>query len=248
VTAPVIYAIALGFVLGMQHATDPDHLVAVATIATRERRFLDGARIGVLWGLGHTLTVTAAGSLIVALNLTVGPLLRQGFELLVALMLVALGISRLRDAVRGIGTVAPGHLTALHRHGHAEALHSHPHTHGEHVHRHPHLHPSRRLAAATGRGPGRLASRAVPGGAVHGLAGSAAVSLLVLTTITSAWGAAAYLLVFGLGTIAGMGAFTAAMAYPVSVALRFPRARQALALGASLGSIAFGLVYAWRVI
>lgn len=245
---PVLSAVALGFVLGVQHATDPDHLVAVATIVTRERRFLDGARVGVLWGLGHMLTLTVAGGLIVALDLSVGPALRLGLEMLVALMLVVLGVSRLRDAARGLDTVSPQHLAALHRHGHAEALHSHPHAHGGHVHWHPHVHPSRRLLAALARGRGGIAPRAIAIGAVHGMAGSAAVSLLVLATLASAWSAAAYLLVFGLGTIAGMTAFTAAMAYPVSVALRFARARRALALGASLGSIAFGLVYAWRVI
>ena len=245
---PVLSAVALGFVLGVQHATDPDHLVAVATIVTRERRFLDGARVGVLWGLGHMLTLTVAGGLIVALDLSVGPALRLGLEMLVALMLVVLGVSRLRDAARGLDTVSPRHLTARHRHGHAEALHSHPHAHGDQVHWHPHLHPSRRLVAALAGGRGRLAPRAIAIGAVHGMAGSAAVSLLVLATLASAWSATAYLLVFGLGTIAGMTAFTAAMAYPVSVALRFARARRTLALGASLGSIAFGLVYAWRII
>jgi CBS domain containing-hemolysin-like protein len=90
--------------------------------------------------------------------------------------------------------------------------------------------------------------RALLVGAVHGMAGSAAVSLLVLATLRSGWGAALYLAIFGLGTIVGgMTALTAAMAYPVSLALRVQRMRRVLALGAGLGSIAFGIVYVVRV-
>jgi high-affinity nickel-transport protein len=245
---PVLSAMALGVVLGVQHATDPDHLVAVATIVTRQRRFLEGARVGMLWGIGHGATLTAAGSLVIGSGVTVGPVIRTGLELLVAVMLVALGLWRLRDVTRGVETVAPDHLTARHRHGDVEALHSHPHAHGDDAHWHPHLHPSRRLLAVFARDRRRLVPRAIAVGAVHGMAGSAAIGLVVVTTLETAWSAAVYLLVFGLGTIAGMTACTAAMAYPVSVAMRFTRAQRLLAAGASLGSIAFGLVYAWRVV
>ena len=93
-----------------------------------------------------------------------------------------------------------------------------------------------------------MPTRALFVGAVHGMAGSAAVSLLVLATLRSAWGAALYLAIFGLGTILGMTALTAAMAFPVSLALRVRRARRLLAFGAGVGSIAFGLVYAIRVL
>jgi high-affinity nickel-transport protein len=245
---PLLPAAALGFVLGMQHATDPDHLVAVATIATRERRVVDGVRVGLFWGLGHMLTLTVAGAVIVALGLSLGPAVRVVLELMVALMLVLLGASRLRDATRGLDTVAADHLTARHTHDHDEAVHSHAHAHGPHVHSHPHLHPSRRLLRALSLDGGCLAARAALIGVVHGMAGSAAMSLLVLATLDSAWSATVYLAVFGLGTIAGMTLFTAAMAYPVAVLLRFRRARRVLAFGASLGSIVFGLFYAWRLI
>ena len=117
--------------------------------------------------------------------------------------------------------------------------------HGAAVHVHPHVHPSRRLLAAWR--DGRLPTRALFVGAVHGIAGSAAVSLLVLATLRSAWSAVLYLGVFGLGTILGMTALTAAMALPVSLALRLRRARHVLAFGAGVGSIAFGIVYAIRV-
>jgi high-affinity nickel-transport protein len=246
VSDPVVSAALLGFVLGVQHATDPDHLVAVATIVTRERRFADGALIGTLWGLGHTLTLGAAGGAIIALGLTPGPMVGAALELLVAAMLIILGAWRLRDAARGLDAVPAGHLTADHDHGGVEAVHSHAHTHDGGAHRHPHVHPSRRLLAAWR--DGRLPLRAVLVGAIHGMAGSAAVSLLVLATLRSASGAALYLAVFGLGTIVGMTALTAAMAYPVSLALRIQRARRVLAVGAGVGSIGFGIAYAIHVV
>jgi hypothetical protein len=246
VSDPVSAAAVLGFVLGIQHATDPDHLVAVATIVTRERRFADGALVGVLWGIGHALTLGAAGAVIIALGLAPAPGVATGLELLVAAMLVLLGVLRLRDAARGLETVPPEHLRADHEHGGAEVVHSHAHLHGAGIHLHPHVHPSRRLLAAWRNG--RLPTRALFVGAVHGMAGSAAVSLLVLATLRSAWGAALYLAVFGLGTILGMTVLTAAMAFPVSLALRLRRARRLLAFGAGVGSIAFGLVYAIRVL
>lgn len=243
---PVSVAVALGFVLGVQHATDPDHLVAVATIVSRERRFADGALVGVLWGVGHALTLSAAGALIIALGFVPAPGFATGLELLVAAMLVLLGILRLRDAARGIETVVPEHLRADHDHGGAEVVHSHVHLHDAGAHRHPHVHPSRRLVAAWR--DGRLPTRALLVGAVHGMAGSAAVSLLVLATLRSAWSAALYLAIFGLGTIMGMTALTAAMAFPLSLALRVRRARRVLAVGAGIGSIVFGLIYAIRLL
>ncbi|HBH00350.1 MAG TPA: high-affinity nickel-transport family protein [Candidatus Rokubacteria bacterium] len=241
-------AVLLGFVLGLQHATDSDHLVAVATIVTRERRLAAGALVGVLWGVGHMATLTAAGVVIVGLRLGVPLGVATGLELAVAAMLVLLGALRLRDAARGVGAVPRAHLAAAHDHGHLEAVHSHPHAHGERVHAHPHVHPSRRLAAALAAGRGRLPLGALAVGAVHGLAGSAAAALLVLATLPTLGGALAYLAVFGLGTIGGMTALTAVMAWPVSLALRFGRARRALALCAGLGSIAFGLVYGLRAL
>ena len=242
-------AMLLGFLLGLQHATDPDHLVAVATILTRERRFADGALIGVLWGAGHMTTLTIVGAIIIGLKLTVTPAVGGSLELVVAAMLIVLGILRLRDAIRGLDTVPAGHLVADHDHGGgAGVVHSHPHVHGaEHSHEHAHVHPSRWLAKLGWRS-GWPAGRALVVGAIHGLAGSAAVSLLVLATLRSTMSAVIYLVIFGIGTIIGMTVLTALMAFPVSMALRYRRARQALALCAGVGSIAFGLVYGYRLI
>jgi len=238
----LLSAVLLGFVLGLQHATDADHLVAVGTILTRARRFKDGAAVGLVWGLGHMLTLTLAGGVIVGLDLSLAPRLAAGVELLVAAMLVALGTVRLRDVVRGYEAVSAEHLVADHAHNHLEALHSHPHAHGGRLHQHPHVHPGRRLLAALSAGRASL-GRTLVVGAVQGMAGTAAVSLLIVATLDSAWSALGYLAVFGLGTLLGMTALTAALAYPLTIAYRVKRVRRFLALGAGVGSIAFGIFY-----
>ncbi|HSL47607.1 MAG TPA: hypothetical protein VK878_00980 [Candidatus Deferrimicrobiaceae bacterium] len=243
---PVASAVLLGFLLGIQHATDPDHLVAVATIVTGERGLRRGALIGLLWGAGHTVTLMLAGAVIIALNLTVPGRVGAALELLVAVMLVALGLVRLGEIRRGLGTADPDHLVADHEHEHAEALHRHAHPRGARSAEHLHLHPSRRLlGAVTGR-RGCWAVRSVLIGAVHGLAGSAAVALLVLATMRSSWSAFLYLGVFGIGTVAGMAAFTMTLAYPASRIGRNTRAGRPLAFASALGSIAFGVFYGLR--
>lgn len=237
---PLLSAVLLGFVLGLQHATDPDHVVAVATIVTRERRFTAGARVGLWWGIGHALTLATAGTLVVALTAGVPERLATGLELLVAAMLVGLGAMRLREAVRGIVAVAPDRRVADHRHGRREVIHAH---HGE-----PHVHPSAALLAAWREESRGVGLRALLVGAVHGMAGTAAVALLVLATLHTVAAAAVYLLVFGLGTIAGMTALTAVMAYPVTRLVRLRRMREAMAVASGVAAIAFGCWYAARLV
>jgi len=244
---PVVSAAALGFILGLQHASDADHLVAVATILSRERRFAVGAFIGAVWGLGHAVTLTVVGALVIGLNARLPSQFAAAAELVVASMIVALGAWRLRDALRGVGAAPSGHLLADHDHDGREAFHSHAHAHGPRSHAHPHVHPSRRLLAALEGARTWAAARAAMVGAVHGLAGTAAVSLLVLSTITSALGAVVYLVVFALGTMIGMTALTAVLAWPVSMALRLRRAHRALAFGSGVAAIAFGVLYFWRI-
>ena len=237
---PVLSAVLLGFVLGLQHATDPDHVVAVATIVTRERRFVAGVRVGLWWGVGHTLTLGAVGTVVVALNVGVPARLETGLELLVAAMLVGLGAIRLRGALRGILAVAPERRVADHDHGRTETIHAH---HGQ-----PHLHPSAALLAAWRDESRRVGLRAMLVGAVHGMAGTAAVALLVLATLDTVTAAAVYLLVFGLGTMAGMTALTAAIAYPVARLARLRLMREAMALASGVAAIAFGCWYAARLV
>jgi high-affinity nickel-transport protein len=245
---PALSAIVLGLLLGVQHATDADHVVAVATIVSRTRRFGAGALVGAFWGLGHTLTIAAVGVTIIVFRVTVTPTVGLAMEFAVAVMLVILGVTRLARALRGARDVAPEHLTEPHRHDAEPAFHSHAHAHGEVVHRHPHVHPSRRLADAVGRVGPAQAVRSALIGVVHGLAGSAAVALLALSTIQDPYWAVGYLLVFGVGTIAGMTLITALMALPFAARAGWlARWQRGLAVGTGALSLCFGLYLGYRI-
>jgi len=203
--------LGLGFLFGLQHATDPDHVVAVATIVSRTRRFDAGALIGAFWGVGHTATIVAVGMAIIVFNLTVTPSVGLFLELVVAVMLLALGIFRIVRLIqdRDAGDPRPetdapmGFRIALQSVGRAQAV------------------------------------RSMGIGLVHGLAGSAAVALLVLSTVKSPYAAAAYLLLFGLGTIVGMTMITALLSLPFRVPLL--ALNRGLAIGTGVGSVVFGL-------
>ncbi|MEK7771173.1 MAG: high-affinity nickel-transport family protein [candidate division NC10 bacterium] len=240
--------ILLGLLLGVQHATDPDHVVAVATIVSRTRRFGAGAVIGALWGVGHTATIAAVGTAIIVFKVAITPAVGLSLEFAVAVMLMALGAVRLVSALRESDAVPLAHLGEPHPHAGEPAFHSHPHTHGDTVHRHPHLHPSPALARALQTVGAAQALRSVGVGLVHGLAGSAAVALLVLSTVESAAGAAAYLVLFGAGTIVGMTAITAVLALPFAVSGRWlAGGRRGLAVGTGLLSLGLGLYLAFQI-
>src|SRR6187431_826606 len=194
-----------GFVLGMRHATDADHVIAVTTILSRSQKFFHSTVIGGLWGLGHSITVLAVGIAIIAFNVVIPPPVGLAMEFAVAVMLIILGILNLTGVQRRITErfTPPAPM-----HGHE---HAHLHAHGEddvHAHGHAHLH-------GHGSDPGLLATfgwyqlaRPVVVGLVHGLAGSAAVALLVLATIQDTGAALGYLLIFCVGVAAGMAVLT----------------------------------------
>jgi len=190
--------ILLGVLLGLRHATDADHVVAVTTIVARERSLSRAAWVGAVWGVGHTLTLVLLGGAIIAFRLVIPARVGLGLEFAVALMLIGLGYSNIRrsndDAV-------------------------------------PKL------------------SRPLLVGVVHGLAGSAAVALLVLATIREPLAAAAYLLMFGLGTIIGMMLVTAILAVPALYAGdRMHRMRVGVRVAAGALSIVFGVLLARELI
>ena len=134
--------IALGFFLGMRHATDPDHVIAVTTIVARQRRVGAAALIGVLWGIGHTLTIVAVGGAIIVFGVAIPPRLGLTMELSVALMLILLGVANVTGIMRWItGTVTPVHVHA-HRHGD----YAHSHAHGEMPAAHGHAEENTPLA------------------------------------------------------------------------------------------------------
>jgi hypothetical protein len=188
--------VGIGFLLGVRHAADMDHVVAVTAIAAGHRRVLPAALVGAWWGLGHTLTILVAGGAIVLLNLVVPPRLGLALEFVVGMALVVVGL--LNVAARGSDA-------------------------------------SSRDAVV---GPGK---RAFTLGLVHGLAGSAAVALLVLATVRDAWAGCAYLLVFGVGTVAGMVLITVAVAAPAALlGRRLAVSGPALRVATGILSVALG--------
>lgn len=226
--------IALGFFLGMRHATDPDHVVAVTTIVARQRSIRHAALIGVLWGLGHTITIVAVGSAIILFGVVIPARVGLTMELSVGLMLILLGVLNLSGMMRWVTeTFTPAQLgQRAHSHGYGELPHAHAYT----LSTAPKDYSDR--AERIGwmdRTVGKLGIyhvlRPLAVGIVHGLAGSAAVALLVLTTIrVPAW-AIVYLLVFGLGTVAGMMLITAAIAVPFTFSeSRFARLNRGMGL------------------
>lgn len=234
-------ALLLGLLFGIQHATDPDHVIAVATIVARTRRFGAGALVGAFWGVGHAVTVTAVGIAIIGFHVSMPPRIGLSLELAVAVMLIGLGLQRIAAVLRDSDTVPIAHLSEPHPHDPGPALHSHSHAHGDVVHRHPHVHPPARLLAALQTVGPAQAVRSALVGLVHGLAGSAAVALLVLSTIRSTAGAIGYLLLFGAGNIFGMIAITGLLSLPFTVGgPRMQRGRRALALATGVLSLAFG--------
>ncbi|HSY81639.1 MAG TPA: hypothetical protein VK807_07750 [Gemmatimonadaceae bacterium] len=229
--------LSLGFFLGMRHATDPDHVIAVTTIITRQRSVGGAAAIGAVWGVGHTLTILAVGSGIIVFGWVIPPRLGLSMEWTVGVMLVLLGFLNLRGIIPR-----------------SKHVHAHPHEHGDYVHTHVHGHEPEAHSHAPDATPvgwldrhfGALGAyryvRPLLVGIVHGLAGSAAVALLVLTTIHDPGLAVFYLLIFGLGTIVGMMLMTMVISLPFGWIS--PRG---LRVASGAISLAFGLFIAYRI-
>jgi len=191
----------LGFLLGMRHAMETDHLAAVASLATRSQSVGSTIRQGAVWGLGHTLTLFLFGSMVLLLDTVIPETLAQVLEFAVGVMLVGLGIDVLRRLWRD--------RIHFHVHRHADGtLHFHAHSHsGESIHPEVHHHPH----GSTQGFP----LRALYVGMMHGMAGSAALILLALQTVHSPLAGMGYIAVFGIGSIAGMAALSVIIAVPL---------------------------------
>lgn len=236
-----------GFLLGMRHATDADHVIAITTILNRTRRAADTTLIGALWGAGHTITVLTVGVLIIVFNVVIPPALGLAMEFAVALMLIGLGVLNLTGGLANVTErLTPSTPLHVHEHAHAplrtpdKAPHSHLHGHGA----------DRGLSRAElGASLGWYQLlRPLVVGVVHGLAGSAAVALLVLGTIEGTGAAIAYLVIFCLGVAAGMAVLTTIIGLPLLAAnTRWRQINRWLTIGSGLLSLAFGLYLAYQI-
>jgi hypothetical protein len=259
----------LGFFLGMRHATDADHVVAIATIVSRQRTLRGSALIGGAWGLGHTLTILVVGSAIILFGVVIPARVGLAMELAVGIMLVLLGLLTLTGLGRVIREAAAsrtGTAGLRHAHGHGHDLHSHDyphdhaHAHGDYVHQHAHGHgaeghghrddqtPLARIDGTLGGLTLYQYLRPLVVGIVHGLAGSAAVALLVLAAVRDPGWAMAYLLLFGAGTIIGMMLITMALAMPFAFSwTTLPRFNWQLRVASGLISFGFGLLLIYEI-
>ncbi len=217
----------IGFLLGMKHATEADHLAAVATLATRQNSLAQTLQQGVAWGIGHTLTLMLFGGMVLALGRSIPQHLEQMLELTVGFMLIALGTDVLRRLMR-----QRIHFHA-HRHHDQDLTHVHAHSHADEdvhrssLHHHTHALPLRWKTFGTKRGiiAGTTASdsssaqafplRALAVGMMHGMAGSAALILLSLGAVQSLSMGILYIALFGVGSILGMILLSVAIAIPL---------------------------------
>lgn len=221
--APVWAVLGVGLLLGLKHATDADHVVAVTTFVSEEKAWWKSCGIGLFWGLGHTFSLAAAGLMVVLFRITIPEWLEARLEFIVALMLVVLG-------ARVVYLASTGRLE-VHRHTHAHSI-------AEHAHWHVHA----RAPQSEHQSWSHFGWRPFVVGMVHGAAGSAALMLLVLSTIRSSFEALLYIAVFGIGSCIGMLAISALLAMPLQWAKnRLPVGLRPIQLAAGLFSCLFGV-------
>jgi ABC-type nickel/cobalt efflux system permease component RcnA len=209
---------------------DADHVAAVSTIVSERKSLLSSSLIGGLWGLGHTAALLVAGIAVLILRVEISPRVELALEFCVGLMLIGLGVNALRKL----------------RHG--WKLHLHAHTHGHHTHTHPHIHDGSPEPAEHTHHGFKLDARPILIGMVHGLAGSGALMLLVLSTIASPAVGIFFIIIFGIGSIGGMMLMSALISLPARfTAERFKRANLAVRLAAGAFSLAFGLFMVFQI-
>ena len=218
----------LGFTLGLVHALDPDHLVAVGTVVSEEHALRRSALLGAVWGLGHTTSLALVGLTVLTLRVAVPPMLAQGMEFGVALMIMLLGAALVWRSARTL------------------IVHAHDHSHGDGDHAHVHVHDGQ----ASDHEHHRFKSeqKAFTIGLVHGLAGSAALSLLVLATLPSLSMGLLYILVFGIGSTGAMLAMSTAMGVPFGLLAKRASPYHSQIQGlVGLLAVSFGLYFAWSL-
>ena len=230
----VFALLGLGLVFGLKHATEVDHVVAVSTIVSEHRNVWRSALIGALWGAGHTASLVIVGVLVLVFRVAIPGPLANWLEFAVALMIIGLGAIAVLRVLRKRADVH------LHRHSHDGQSHVH-------IHFHEHGTEHAPAAIAHSHAISRIGFKPLLVGAMHGLAGSAALTLLVLTQIQSVPLGLLYLALFGIGSTFGMLLMSGLIGLPFALSARrlssFNYGLQTIAGGLS---VAFGLWYAYQ--
>ncbi len=231
----VLAVLSIGLVFGLKHATEVDHVVAVSTIVSQHKNVFHSALVGALWGIGHTTSLLVISVVVLTLRVAIPERVSGWLELGVAVMIVCLGISALRRALRKNADVH------VHQHNHDGLSHTHVHFHEEETRHAPATHSHHSHAVS------RLGWKPVLIGMVHGLAGSGALTLLVLTQISSSLTGFFYVATFGLGSIAGMLLMSGLIGLPFALTSRkLTHVHQGIQTLAAVLSICFGIWYAYE--
>jgi ABC-type nickel/cobalt efflux system permease component RcnA len=227
--------LSIGLVFGLKHATEVDHVVAISTIVSRHKNIFHSAIVGALWGAGHTAALVVVAAIVLSLRIAVPESVSGWLELGVAIMIVGLGISALRQALKKNAHVH------VHQHNHDGLSHTHIHFHENETRHRPALRSQHSHALSS------LGWKPILIGMMHGLAGSGALMLLVLTQISSPWLGFLYVATFGLGSIVGMLVMSGLIGLPFAFSSRkLTHLHQELQTVAAVFSICFGLWYAYK--
>lgn len=225
--------LGIGLLFGLKHATEVDHVVAVSTIASQQRNVLRSALVGALWGAGHTASLLLAGIIVLALRIAIPESVSNWLEFGVALMIIGLGTAALWRSLRRRGDLH------VHEHSHDGVSHVHVHFH-ELETRHKAQRQHNHTISVIGIKPVLI-------GMMHGLAGSGALTLLVLTQINSPWLGLLYLAVFGFGSVVGMILMSGLIGLPFALTARnLTSVHYRMQMAAAVVSIVFGLWYAYK--
>ena len=228
----LLSVLAVGLVFGLKHATEVDHVVAVSTIVSQQRNVWRSTLVGAMWGAGHTASLLITGAVVLSLRIAIPERVSNWLEFGVALMIIGLGAIALWRSLLKRNDVH------VHEHSHDGVSHVHIHFHDSET-RHHAAGPHNHAVSAVGFKPILI-------GAVHGLAGSGALTLLVLTQIDSALVGFFYLAIFGLGSIVGMMLMSGLIGLPFALTARnIGQVHRHLQTTAAALSIAFGLWYAY---
>jgi ABC-type nickel/cobalt efflux system permease component RcnA len=227
--------LGIGLLFGLKHATEVDHVVAVSTIASQQRNVLRSALVGALWGAGHTASLLLAGIIVLALRIAIPESVSNWLEFGVALMIIGLGTAALWRSLRRRGDLH------VHEHSHDGVSHVHVHFH-ELETRHKAQRQHNHTISVIGIKPVLI-------GMMHGLAGSGALTLLVLTQINSPWLGLLYLAVFGFGSVVGMILMSGLIGLPFALTARnLTSVHYRMQMAAAVVSIVFGLWYAYKTV